>query len=118
MASTGKARRIRFCAAGLAAACWVPLACAQAAPAFPQRNVQIVVPYTPGTGADILARTLGPRLSERWKVSVIVDNRAGATGNIGADFVAKASPDGHTMLFTATSFGMTPAVYQKCRSTR
>jgi tripartite-type tricarboxylate transporter receptor subunit TctC len=89
------------------------LACAQGTPAFPQRNVQIVVPYTPGTGADILARTLGPRLSERWKVSVIVDNRAGATGNIGADFVAKAAPDGHTVLFTATSFGMTPAIYPK-----
>jgi tripartite-type tricarboxylate transporter receptor subunit TctC len=96
-----------------AAACGTPLACGQAAPAFPQRNVQIVVPYTPGTGADILARTLGPRLSERWKVSVIVDNRAGATGNIGADFVAKAAPDGHTVLFTATSFSMTPAVYPK-----
>ena len=98
-------------AAALAAAGWVAGAPAQ--PAWPQRNVQIVVPYTPGTGADLLARTLGPRLAERWKVGVIVDNRAGATGNIGAEYVAKAAPDGHTVLFTATSFGMTPAVYQK-----
>jgi len=80
---------------------------------FPARTVQIVVPYTPGTGADILARTLGPRLAERWKVNVITDNRPGATGNIGTDFVAKATPDGHTVLFTATSFGTTPALTPK-----
>ena len=81
--------------------------------AFPTRTVQIVVPYTPGTGADILARILGPRLAERWKTAVITDNRAGATGNIGADFVAKATPDGHTVLFTATSFSTTPALTAK-----
>ena len=95
------------------AACCAGSAAAQAPAAYPQRNVQIVVPYTPGTGADLLARTFGPRLAERWKVGVITDNRPGATGNIGADFVAKAAPDGHTVLFTATSFGMTPAVYLK-----
>jgi len=94
---------------GIALASWMVGAGAQS---FPQRNVQIVVPYTPGTGGDLLARTLGPRLAERWKASVIVENRAGATGNIGADFVAKAAPDGHTVLVTATSFGMTPAVYR------
>ncbi len=81
--------------------------------AFPTRTVQIVVPYTPGTGADILARILGPRLAERWKTGVITDNRPGATGNIGTDFVAKAAPDGHTVLFTATSFGTTPALTAK-----
>ncbi len=86
---------------------------AQEAPAFPSRTVQIVVPYTPGTGADILARILGPRLAERWKSGVITDNRPGATGNIGTDFVAKAAPDGHTVLFTATSFGTTPALTAK-----
>lgn len=90
----------------------VPVAQAQETP-FPTRTVQIVVPYTPGTGADILARILGPRLAERWKTGVITDNRAGATGNIGADFVAKAPPDGHTMLFTATSFATTPALTAK-----
>ena len=79
----------------------------------PQRNVQIVVPYTPGTAADILARLLGPRLAERWKVGVVTENRAGATGNIGTAFVAKAPPDGHTLLFVATSFAMIPAVHQK-----
>jgi tripartite-type tricarboxylate transporter receptor subunit TctC len=68
------------------------------------------VPYTPGTGADILARLLGPRLAESWKVAVVTENKAGATGNIGADFVARAAPDGHTLLFVATSFGTTPAL--------
>jgi tripartite-type tricarboxylate transporter receptor subunit TctC len=96
--------------AGLAAACWVAGASAQDAAGYPQRNVQIIVPFTPGTGADILARTLGPKLSERWKVGVITDNRAGATGNIGAEIVAKAAPDGYTVLLTATAFGMTPSL--------
>jgi tripartite-type tricarboxylate transporter receptor subunit TctC len=98
--------------AGLAAACWVAGAFAQGAGAYPQRNVQIVVPFTPGTGADILARTLGPKLSERWKVGVIADNRSGATGNIGAELVAKAQPDGYTLLLTATAFGTTPPLYK------
>jgi len=69
-----------------------------------------VVPYTPGTGGDILARILGPKLAERWKVSVVTDNRAGASGNIGTEFVAKSAPDGYTLLCTATSFGTNPAI--------
>ena len=81
-----------------------------AAQEFPARTVHLIVPYTPGTGADILARVLGPRLSERWNVAVVTENKAGATGNIGADFVARSSADGHTLLFVATSFGTTPAV--------
>jgi tripartite-type tricarboxylate transporter receptor subunit TctC len=68
------------------------------------------VPYTPGTGADILARLLGPRLAERWKVAVVTENKPGATGNIGADFVARSAADGYTLLFVATSFGTTPAL--------
>jgi tripartite-type tricarboxylate transporter receptor subunit TctC len=77
---------------------------------YPTRPVHLIVPYTPGTGADILARLLGPKLGERWKVGVPTENKPGATGNIGADFVAKAAPDGHTLLFVATSFGTTPAL--------
>jgi tripartite-type tricarboxylate transporter receptor subunit TctC len=92
------------------AAIVLALACAAQAQDFPARTVHLVVPYTPGTGADILARLLGPRLSERWNVAVVTDNKPGATGNIGADFVAKSAPDGHTLLFVATSFGTTPAL--------
>jgi len=77
---------------------------------YPTRPVHLIVPYTPGTGADILARLLGPKLGERWKVGVVAENKPGATGNIGAEFVAKAPPDGHTLLFVATSFGTTPAL--------
>jgi tripartite-type tricarboxylate transporter receptor subunit TctC len=96
----------------LASAClaWMPSAAAQD---YPNRTVQIVVPYTPGTGADILARILGPKLADLWKVGVITDNRAGATGNIGTEHVAKAAPDGHTLLSTATSFGTNPALMGK-----
>jgi tripartite-type tricarboxylate transporter receptor subunit TctC len=77
---------------------------------WPSRTIQIVVPYTPGTGGDILARILGPKLAERWKVAVVTDNRAGASGNIGTEFVAKSAPDGYTILCTATSFGTNPAI--------
>ncbi len=77
---------------------------------WPSRTIQIVVPYTPSTGGDILARIFGPKLAERWKVGVVVENRAGASGNIGTEFVAKAAPDGYTLLCTATSFGTNPAV--------
>ncbi|MGH8701288.1 MAG: Bug family tripartite tricarboxylate transporter substrate binding protein [Burkholderiales bacterium] len=111
---------------GLAAACGSGNAAAQdpstgpstelrtgSGQAWPTRTVQFVVAYTPGSGADILARLFGPKLAERWKVAVITDNRPGATGNIAAAFVANAAPDGHTLLFIATSFGMTPALYTK-----
>jgi len=94
---------------GLAAACGSGNAAAQDA-TFPTRTVQFVVAYTPGTGADILARAFGPRLAERWKVSVVTENRAGATGTIATAFVANAAPDGHTLLWVATSFGTTPAL--------
>ena len=67
---------------------------AQGPAAYPQRNVQIVVPYTPGPGADILARTLGPRLTERWKVGVVADQRPRATGNNGTAHVPQAPPAG------------------------
>src|SRR2546425_1139687 len=77
---------------------------------YPNRAVHVIVPYTPGTGADTLARVLGPRLAERWKSAVVVENRVGATGNIGTEYVAKAAPDGYTLLFTATSFGTNPAL--------
>ena len=77
---------------------------------YPARPVHFVVPYTPGTGADILARLLGPKLGEKWNVAVVTENKPGATGNIGTEYVAKAPPDGHTLLLVATSFGTTPAL--------
>jgi tripartite-type tricarboxylate transporter receptor subunit TctC len=88
-------------------------ATAQDAAPYPSRNVTVVVPYTPGTGADILSRILSPKLADRWKVGVVTDNRAGATGNIGTEHVANSPADGYTLLCTATSFGTNPALGRK-----
>jgi tripartite-type tricarboxylate transporter receptor subunit TctC len=85
-------------------------AAAAAADPWPSRTVSIVVPYTPGTGADTIARLLSPRLAERLKVAVVVDNKPGASGAIGTELVAKAPPDGYTLLFIATSHGTLPAL--------
>ncbi len=79
-------------------------------PSYPDRPVTIVVPYTPGTGADTIARLLGPQLGERLGQPVIVDNRPGASGVIGTEHVARAPADGYTLLFTATSHGTVPAL--------
>lgn len=85
------------------------VATAASAQDWPSRPVHIVVPYTPGVGADTLARVLGPKLSARWSTPVVVDNKPGATGNIGADQVARAAPDGYTFLLAATSLSTNPA---------
>ncbi len=70
---------------------------------YPRRAIRIIVPFTPGTGIDILARTLGQKLGERWNNPVVVENRPGASGNIGTDAVAKAPADGYTLLMTAAT---------------
>ena len=77
---------------------------------WPTRAVTIVVPFTPGTGADLIARLLQPGLSERLRQPVVIDNKPGASGAIGTEFVAKSPADGHTLLFTATSHGTIPAL--------
>lgn len=71
---------------------------------WPARPINILVTTTPGTGIDLLARTIGQRLIERWGTGVAVENRPGASGNIARDAVARAAPDGHTLLMTPTSF--------------
>jgi len=80
---------------------------------YPSRVVTLVVPYTPGTGPDILARTLGQKLQERWGQPVVVENKPGASGNIGTAFVAKAAPDGYTVLVTPNTFATAPWIYEK-----
>lgn len=74
------------------------LAGGAAAQEFPGKPVRIVVPYPPAGSVDFIARVLQPKLQEEWRAGVIVDNRAGASGMIGSDFVAKAVPDGYTLL--------------------
>jgi tripartite-type tricarboxylate transporter receptor subunit TctC len=80
---------------------------------WPERAVQLVVPFTPGTTADTLSRVLGEKLSEQWKVPVVTDNRAGASGIIGTELAANAASNGYTLLFTATAHGTVPALHPK-----
>jgi len=79
------------------------LPAAHAQERYPSRPIRIIVPFTAGTGMDILARTIGQKLSERLKVPVVVENRAGASGNIGTEAVAKSPADGYTLLMTAST---------------
>lgn len=80
---------------------------------YPNKTITLVVPYTSGTTADILARNIGTQLSLRFKTPTLVDNRSGASGIIGTDLVAKAAPNGYTLLFTATSHGTIAALKDK-----
>jgi tripartite-type tricarboxylate transporter receptor subunit TctC len=79
---------------------------------FPARPVQIVVPFPPGGGTDVLIRLLTPHLQRQLGQPVVVDNRPGATGSIGNDRVAKAAPDGHTLLAQATIISVFPQMMQ------
>jgi tripartite-type tricarboxylate transporter receptor subunit TctC len=72
------------------------------------RNIRLIVPHGAGAGADILARLVGPKLAERWKVNVVADNRTGASGDIGIVAAAGAEPDGYTLLCVATVFTINP----------
>ncbi|MDD0808718.1 tripartite tricarboxylate transporter substrate binding protein [Curvibacter sp. RS43] len=94
------ARRLACAAAAAAALCLLPgLASAQGAASYPERPVTLVVPFPPGGGTDTGARLIAQRLGQKWGKSVIVENKAGAAGAIGADFVAKAKADGYSLLF-------------------
>jgi tripartite-type tricarboxylate transporter receptor subunit TctC len=86
-------------------------ACALAQETYPSRPVKLVVPFTPGTGIDILARTLGQKLGDEWKAGVVVENRAGASGNIGTEAVAKSAADGYTLLTTAQTMVVNRALF-------
>ena len=79
---------------------------------YPAANIRIIVPFTPGTGIDILARTLGQKMSEDWKTAVVVENRPGASGNIGTEAVAKAAPDGYTLLMTANTIVLNRSLFK------
>lgn len=81
---------------------------------WPNKPIRLVVPYPPGGSSDIIARAIAQPLSEALKQPVIVDNKAGANGNLGADFVAKSAPDGYTLLLCDTgALAISPSVYTK-----
>ena len=76
------------------------LAAAAQAQSYPNRPIRLIVPYAAGGTSDILARQLGPKLTEAWGQPVVIENKTGANGNVGADLVAKSAPDGYTLLIT------------------
>ncbi len=93
--------RTTFMAAALAV---IAVCSATAARAdYPDRNITIIVPYPPGSTADLLARELGRQMTIDWGKQVLVENRPGAGGSVGADFVAHAKPDGYTLLLCTNS---------------
>jgi len=102
-------------ATGMLAQAFVALMIAAPAPhaaaqAYPAKNVQMIVPYTAGGSIDVVSRAVARKLSEMWHRNVVIDNRAGASGMIGAEIVAKAEPDGYTLLATTSSYTGTAAV--------
>jgi tripartite-type tricarboxylate transporter receptor subunit TctC len=90
------------------------LACTvAAAQTYPTRPVRIVVPFPPSGPTDTVARAVGDRLSKKWNSPVVVENRPGAGGTIGSDAVAKAAPDGHTILLTVTAHAINPSMMKR-----
>ncbi len=80
---------------------------------YPNRSIQFIVPTSAGTTGDQLARLLGPKLTQRWNVPIVVENKVGAGGSIGIEAGARANPDGYSFLFAATSFSTLPALRTK-----
>lgn len=104
-----------FCGLAAAALLSIPPALAQTQHPSPaaKRVVKIVVPYDPGTGPDILARTVGQKLADRWEVPVIVDNRAGASTSIGSEYAARSAADGYTLMVTANTLVLNKSLRPK-----
>ncbi|MGZ8198348.1 MAG: tripartite tricarboxylate transporter substrate binding protein [Burkholderiales bacterium] len=84
-----------------------------AAQSYPEKTVVMVTPFPAGGSVDLVARAIAQQMSEIWKQPVIVSNRPGASGNIGAEQVARAAPDGYTLLMGTTALSSSPAVYPK-----
>jgi len=84
---------------------------AQAPEKYPARPVRMIVPFTPGSATDLVARRVAPKMADNWGQQVVVDNRAGAGGTVGAQIVVKAAPDGYTLLVHSIAFAMNAALY-------
>jgi tripartite-type tricarboxylate transporter receptor subunit TctC len=86
---------------------------AQGAAAFPSKAITIIVPASPGGAIDLVARLSGQKMTELWGKAVVIDNKAGATGTIGTEAVARATPDGHTLLLVSSSHSINPSMFKK-----
>src|SRR5204863_8684929 len=86
--------------------------------AFPSKPIHVIVPFPPGGGADALARIMAPYLQKIWGQPVVVENRPGASGHIGAEFVANSAPDGYTLLMSSTASLTEKNVHQFAPVTR
>jgi tripartite-type tricarboxylate transporter receptor subunit TctC len=99
-------------AIALLAVCALPNRQAAAAD-YPQRNVHLIVPYPAGGPNDVIARLLGQKLGEIWGQQVVIENRPGGSGNIAVEAVARAQPDGHTIVLPAMAYAVNPALFSK-----
>lgn len=99
--------------AGFAGIAALLAGCAYAQAQYPAKPIRIIAPFTTGGPVDISARILAQKLTESWGQQVIVENRAGASGTIGGDAVAKAPPDGYTVLLTSSAHVITPSILPK-----
>jgi tripartite-type tricarboxylate transporter receptor subunit TctC len=91
------------------------MAAAAQSQTYPDRRITLIVPYTAGSGFDFTGRTIGQKMSERWGQPVIIDNKPGASGDIGAEAVANAEPDGYTILVTGPPHSVSPALHKNLR---
>src|SRR3954471_20139391 len=80
---------------------------------YPQRNVHLIVPYPAGGPNDVIARLLGQKLGEIWNHQVVIENRAGGSGNIAVESVARAQPDGLTMVLPAMAYAVNPSLFSR-----
>lgn len=113
----------RFFKTALATCCLaaltLPVAAQSVADNYPNKPIKLIVPFPAGGTSDVLGRLVGNKLGEALGQTVVVENRAGANGNIGADYVARSAPDGYTVLLVDLgNLTISPSVYPICRSIR
>src|SRR5260370_34682393 len=98
---------------GIAAMALAAAASQASAQSYPSKPVHVIISFTPGSSTDIVGRIVSQKLSEIWGQPVLAENRAGAGGSIGSNVVAKAAPDGYTLLVDSNAHTVTPSIYAK-----